>query len=177
MQGDGGWGVAGPSEEELEVIEVMDGGSGVRASAAQPPFESFGVGEHKGHNTLPAGRATPCNSRTTPRCNQSRSRPNQMPRTEPQTGRSSLRASATCPSAPTSCPQGRCPGDPARRRSTRRTLPVQGFGPGSARSTCCPIRGGNDDLRQPAGHTQRIARLDAVNRLGDAVTQPVIAAS
>jgi hypothetical protein len=40
------------------------------------------------------------------------------------------------------------------------------------------IRGGEDHLRQPAGHActepcrsaQRIARLDAVNRLGDAVT-------
>ena len=47
MQGAGGWGVAGPGEEELEVIEVMDGGSGVWASAAQPPFESCGVGEHR----------------------------------------------------------------------------------------------------------------------------------
>jgi hypothetical protein len=47
VQGDSGRGLAGPGEEELEVIEVMDGGSGVKASAAQPPFESFGVGEHK----------------------------------------------------------------------------------------------------------------------------------
>lgn len=54
VQGDGVRRFAGPGEEELQIIEVMDGGGGVRVSASQSLVESSGVG----HNikASPVGR-------------------------------------------------------------------------------------------------------------------------
>jgi hypothetical protein len=46
VQGNGVRGGAGPGEEELQVIEVMDAGTCVGASAAEPLVESLGIGEH-----------------------------------------------------------------------------------------------------------------------------------
>jgi len=54
LQGDGVRGFAGPGEDELQIIEVMDGSGGVRVSASQSLVESSGVG----HNikASPVGR-------------------------------------------------------------------------------------------------------------------------
>jgi hypothetical protein len=46
VQGDGIWRFAGPGEEELQVVEVVDGSGGVGASAPQPPVEAFSLGLH-----------------------------------------------------------------------------------------------------------------------------------
>jgi hypothetical protein len=110
-----------------------------------PTDPSKGTVPPRDHNTSPAGRATHCNSPTTPRCSRSRSRPNQTPRTEPQMDRSSA------------------PGTPAHRRQQAgpkgaAQMVGQDVGPRTRLFLskdlaldlhvvgAGPIRGGNDDF-------------------------------